>query len=248
MTDTPTPVVILCGGQGRRLGHSTELRPKPLLEVGDRPIVRHVMDIYARHGYRRFVLCLGYKGAMIEEYFRDRPPPSDWQVELVHTGEEAMTGARIKRIAHLVDTPEIFLTYADGVCDLDLARLMTFHRSHGSIATVTAVRPPERFGVLALEGTKVTQFVEKPPAVSYINGGFFVLGRDFFDYLSDNDGCVLERDPLERAAREGQLHAFCHDGFWQCLDTAKDLDLLNALWDSGEAPWIRHGIGPDRCG
>jgi glucose-1-phosphate cytidylyltransferase len=149
-----------------------------------------------------------------------------------------MTGARVKRIAHLIDTPYFFLTYADGVSDLDVWSLVDFHEHHGGLVTVTAVRPPERFGILALDGDRVTKFAEKPPATCYINGGFFVLKPGFFDFLADDDACVLERDPLERTAREGELFAFRHDGFWQCLDTAKDLDLLNALWQRGNAPWL----------
>lgn len=266
-------VVILCGGLGTRLRHETEFRPKPMVEVGGRPMLWHIMKGYAHHGHDRFVLALGYKGSVIREYFlnyeamtRDvtidlgaqahaggaeaaargvRPrvtlhgqSAEAWTVTLVDTGPTAMTGARVKRVERYVSDETFLLTYGDGVADVDLDDLVAFHRRHGRIATVTGVRPPSRFGELLTRGTRVVQFSEKPLSSQsgYINGGFFVLDRRVFDYLADDDGCVLERDPLERLAKDGELEMYPHDGYWQCMDTPRDLQHLEEAWQRG-APW-----------
>jgi glucose-1-phosphate cytidylyltransferase len=255
-----TPVVILCGGEGTRFREETHLRPKPLIEIGEFPVLWHVMKLYAAQGFRDFILCLGYKGEMIKEYFLDYElrirdfalelgrsgpqfvddgPDLGWRITFVETGRQTMTGARLMRVQRYIDADHLMVTYADGLADIDLQRLLEFHREHGRVATVTGVRPTSPFGQIVLDGSRVTRFTEKPRSPFMVNGGFFVFRRDVFKYLVDDDGCVLEREPLEQLAAEGQLHAFAHDGFWQCLDTYKDQLVLNELWRSGRAPWLR---------
>lgn len=251
-------VVILCGGLGTRLRDETEFRPKPMVEVAGRPLLWHIMKIYAHFRHDEFVLALGYKGEVIKEYFlnyeamtRDvtvrlgesprvtlhGSPLESWTVTLADTGATAMTGARVKRVARHVPDETFLLTYGDGVADVDLHRLVAFHRRHGRIATVTGVRPPSRFGELLTSGTRVVEFSEKPAtAHGHINGGFFVFDRRVFDYLSDDDGCVLEREPLERLAKDGELEMYAHDGYWHCMDTPRDLQHLHEAWQRG-APW-----------
>jgi glucose-1-phosphate cytidylyltransferase len=257
------PVVILCGGEGTRFHEESQYRPKPLAEIGGWPILCHIMQIYARHRFKRFVLCLGYKGSMIKEFFLrfethlrdfslrlDEGTPRfldgrerhDWEVSFVDTGAKTMTGGRVKRIEHLIDTDHFMVTYGDGVADIDLDALVAYHVSHGAIGTVTGVRSTSQFGVLGIEGDRVTAFSEKPPITSVINGGFFVFHRAFFEYLSDDDGCVLEQLPLPKLASDGQLRVFRHPGFWQCMDTFKDYRQLNELWASGNPPWVRSGL------
>ena len=252
-------VVILCGGLGTRLREETEFRPKPMVEIGGRPILWHIMKAYAHHGFADFVLCLGYKGEQIKQYFlnyetmsRDltirlgptpqvtfhTPHNEAWSVTLVDTGATALTGARVKRVEPYIRDEEFMLTYGDGVADLDIQRLLAFHREHGRIGTVTGVRPPSRFGELLIDGASVVEFSEKPSVShGYINGGFFIFNRRFFDYLSADDHCVLEREPLERLAKDGQLRMYPHDGFWQCMDTQRDLHLLNESWARPRPPW-----------
>lgn len=261
--DLTPPVVILCGGRGTRFKEQTELRPKPMIEIGGRPILWHIMATYASQGFREFVLCLGYKAEVIKRYFLDfaalqhdftvelaRPSQvtyhgassPDWKVTCVDTGEAAMTGARLKRVERYLHAPEFLLTYGDGLCDLDLAKSLAFHRAQGSLCTVTGVRPPSRFGELELGGgARVAHFREKPalgdsPA-GRINGGYFVMSRAFLRYVQDEDECVLEGAPLRRCAEDGQLTMFPHDGYWQCMDTARDLEKLEGEWASGHAPW-----------
>lgn len=252
--------VILCGGRGTRLREETEHKPKPMVEIGGKPILWHIMKIYERHGIEEFVLCLGYKGEKIKEYFLQYEAMSsdftlqlgkrgglefhsplaerNWRVTLADTGQDAMTGARVKRVQRHVGTETFCLTYGDGVSDVDLGAVLAFHRSHGCIGTVTAVRPPGRFGELDVAGDLVSSFSEKPPAAhGLVNGGFFVFERGIFDYLSADDDCILERTPLESLARDGQLRVFRHEGFWQCVDTYRDYELLMSLWGSGHAPW-----------
>jgi glucose-1-phosphate cytidylyltransferase len=237
--------VILCGGKGTRLAEETEFRPKPLVEVGGKPLLWHIMRIYAADQIREFVLALGYKGDMIRQYFanghgtaEDRPggPGGEWKVDLVDTGHETMTGGRIWRLRDILR--ETFLmTYGDGVGNIDVSGLVEFHRRHGKAATVTAVRPPARFGALRCEADRVVEFNEKPQTgEGWINGGFFVFEPRLFDYL-DGDDNVLERQPLERLAADGQLMAFRHYGFWRCMDTLRDKLLLEEIWQTGEAPW-----------
>lgn len=258
MSRASIPVVILCGGEGTRFREETQFRPKPLVPIGEYPILWHVMKIYASQGFTDFIVCLGYKGWMIKEYFlnyeamtRDfsiqlgdgRPRFSDtgaglgWRITFVDTGLGAMTGARLKRVERYVESEQLMVTYADGVADIDVCRLLEFHLAHGGIGTVTGVSPPQPFGEMVLEGSRVARFTEKPQIPSVINGGFFVFRREIFKYVDEHDSCVLERSPLERLAREGKLHAYVHDGFWQCLDTHKDQLLLEELWRSGRAPW-----------
>jgi glucose-1-phosphate cytidylyltransferase len=252
-------VVILCGGLGTRLREETEYRPKPMVPVGGRPILWHIMKNYAHHGHKEFILCLGYKGEVIKDYFRNyhwntsdvtlrlgRNPEiryhnthdeEDWTVTLLDTGAETQTGGRLRRaLAHLSDET-FLLTYGDGLTDSDINASIRFHQQHGKLATLTAVRPSGRFGELAMDGHTVTGFQEKPEQeCTFINGGFFVLNRRILDYL-DGDGCVFERSPLERLARESELKAYLHQGFWQCMDTYREQQLLDNLYLNGRAPW-----------
>lgn len=263
------PVVILCGGLGTRLAEETETKPKPLVEIGGRPILWHIMKHYAHYGFKNFVLCLGYKGGQIRDYFLNyqlssqdlrvsfgehpelellgpRDELEDWTITLADTGNSAMTGSRVKRIEKYIKDEHFMLTYGDGVCDVDIAKLAQFHLEHGKLGTVTGVRPPSRFGELVLDPRQgseglVRHFAEKPKGASslsgFINGGFFVFSKKFFKYLSEADDCVLERKPLERLSRDRQLMMFQHPGFWQCMDTMRDVTLLRDLWNSHEAPW-----------
>lgn len=244
---------------GTRLREETEFRPKPMVPIGGMPILWHIMKHYAHHGHREFVLCLGYKGEIIKEYFRNyhwntsdvtlklgRAPKityhnhheeEDWTVTLLDTGAQTQTGGRLRRALRFVDDAHFLLTYGDGLTDSDVNASIRFHRKHGGVATLTAVRPSGRFGELSLQGTRITRFQEKPDREStFINGGFYVMSRKIAPYL-DGDGCVLEREPLERLAREGGLHAYRHDGFWQCMDTYREQQMLSAMWDANEAPW-----------
>lgn len=250
-------VAILAGGSGSRLAEETEVRPKPLVEIGGRPILWHIMRQYAHFQHKAFYLALGYKGDLIKRYFVDlhalgaelcvdfrerrvghgAEPDLDWKVHLVETGLATQTGGRIRRLRDQLHGATFFLTYGDGVSDIDLDRLLAFHRSHGKLATLTAVRPPARYGSLVFEGDRVCEFKEKPREESgWINGGFFVLEPGIFAYL-DGDETVWEREPLEALARDGQLMAYRHEGFWQCMDTLHEKRLLEALWQSGQAPW-----------
>jgi len=253
----PLKVVILAGGFGSRLSEHTETRPKPMVEIGPHPILWHIMKIYETCGFRDFVVACGYKGEVIKEYFHNfyvrstdyvinlrdgtqrflRSDAPDWTVSLVDTGLSTMTGGRIRRLADWLDGDRFMCTYGDGVGNVDIRRLVEFHRSHGKLATVTAVRPPARFGGLVMDGDTVREFSEKPQSgEGWINGGFFVFERKVLEYMTGDD-CVLEREPLERLAAEGQLAAFKHDGFWQPMDTLREKRLLETLWESGKAPW-----------
>lgn len=250
--------VILCGGMGTRLAEETSVRPKPLVEIGGHPILWHILNIYAHFGHREFVLALGYKGEEIKRYFRDyhllnsdfcvdlksgqtevhHPARLDWKVHLLNTGQKTMTGGRLMRLREFLRNDDLFmLTYGDGVADIDIQALEAFHRSHGKLATVTAVRPIARFGGLELDGDRVVSFREKPQlGEGWVNGGFFVFGQEIFDYIS-GDETILERGPLEALAQEGQLMTYRHEGFWQCMDTLREKTLLEELWASGQAPW-----------
>jgi glucose-1-phosphate cytidylyltransferase len=250
-------VGILAGGVGSRLSEETSLVPKPLVEIGGRPILWHIMMHYAHHGFREFAIALGYKGALLKRYIVDyaslnndltvdlgsgrldlhRTPEQDWLVHLVDTGQKTATGGRIKRLAPHLGDGTFMLTWGDGVSTVDLQDLLAFHRSHGKLATVTAVRPPARFGRLELDGDVVREFSEKPQlGEGWINGAFFVLEPGVFDYI-DDDRTQWEREPMERLAKDGQLMAYRHTGFWQCMDTLRDKARLERLWESGEAPW-----------
>ncbi len=229
-------MVILCGGRGTRLQHDVPDLPKPLVEIGGRPILWHVIQIYASQGLRRFILCTGYKQEAIGEFVRSTPWPEGVGVECVDTGLDTQTGGRIHRVRDLVDEGTFMATYADGVADVDLGALAAHHAAHGDAATMCVVRPELQFGVALIgEGDRVHGFHEKPRAEHWINGGFFCFEPRVFDYLTDSS--VLEREPLEGLAADGQLRAFRHTGFWECMDTYKDAVALNDLWSGGEAPW-----------
>ena len=227
--------VILAGGYGTRISEESHMKPKPMIEIGGKPILWHIMKIYSVHKINDFVICLGYKGDQIKEYF-DRFDFTPWNIQLVDTGEDTMTGGRLKRIQdHIDDT--FCATYGDGVSDVDINRLISFHKEKKSLATLTAIHPPERFGVLNLSGDYVTEFHEKHRGESsWINGGFFVFEPKIFDYLHD-DSTVLEKTPLETLAKEQQLTAFKHNGFWHPMDTLRDKNHLEKLWASGNTPW-----------
>lgn len=250
-------VAILAGGIGSRLAEETEVRPKPMVEIGGRPILWHIMKHYAHHDCSEFVIALGYKGEEIKRYFLDYYHLSgsmtvtlasgtvesraseceDWTVHLVDTGLETLTGGRIKRLEPWLKNETFMVTYGDGVSDIDVSSLLKFHRSHGRIATVTAVRPPARFGGLVFDGDLVSEFSEKSQIrEGWINGGFLVFEPAVFDYL-EGDESSLEADAMERLAADGQLVAYRHEGFWQCMDTMRDMRLLQSLWQSGNAPW-----------
>jgi glucose-1-phosphate cytidylyltransferase len=229
-------VVILCGGRGTRLREHTQTIPKPLVEIGGRPILWHVIRIYAEQGFERFLLCTGHKGELIEEFVANDELPAGLDIECVPTGEDTPTGGRIARVADHLRGERFCATYADGVADLDLAALLGFHEAHRALATMTVVQPELQFGVAELNGDgHVRGFTEKPRYEGWINGGFFCFEPEALGYIGPDS--VLERDPLERLAAEDQLRAFRHRGFWDCLDTYKDAVLLNDLWAEGRAPW-----------
>jgi glucose-1-phosphate cytidylyltransferase len=228
-------VVILCGGRGTRLQEHTQSIPKPLVEIGGRPILWHVIRIYAAQGLTRFLLSTGYKGELIERFVAEEPWPEGVEVRCVDTGLETPTGGRIAKLASYLDGP-FCATYADGVADIDLRALVAFHQAHGELATVTVVRPELQFGIAQLDGDgRVRGFSEKPRSEHWVNGGFFCFEPGALSYIADD--AILEREPLEGLARDGQLHAFLHHGFWDCMDTYKDAVLLNDIWSRGDAPW-----------
>jgi glucose-1-phosphate cytidylyltransferase len=250
-------VAILAGGVGTRLVEETEIKPKPMVEIGGKPILWHIMMHYSHYGFKDFVIALGYKGELIKKYMVDYCSLNsnltvdfstgdvkihdgirqDWKVDLVDTGIATLTGGRIKRLEPYIGNSTVMLTWGDGVSNVDLKELLEFHRSHGKYATLTAARPPARFGHLEFDGDKVVQFSEKPQtAEGWINGAFFVLEPEVFDFI-EGDDTQWEREPLERLAKEGQLMAYRHDSFWQCMDTLRDKKLLESLWDNGNAPW-----------
>lgn len=252
-------VVILAGGFGTRLSEYTKLVPKPMVEIGGKPILLHIMNHYARYGYKEFIIALGYKGEVIKHYFLQyytlnndftidlsdghiryiNERPLDWKVSLVETGAQSMTGGRILRLKELIGKEDFMVTYGDAVADVNIAKLVEEYKKSGRMAMVTAVHPTARFGELQIDDQRcVREFKEKPQInQGWINGGFFVLSHKVFDYIRD-DATVFEREPLENLARDGELATYLHEGFWQCMDTARDRDYLNKLWDEGEAPWI----------
>jgi glucose-1-phosphate cytidylyltransferase len=250
--------VILCGGLGTRLSEETTLRPKPMVTVGGRPILWHIMNIYGHHGFNEFALALGYKGESIKEYFLNyyatnsdleidlssgqvsylKPCKRDWKVKMVDTGEGSLTGGRLKRLEPMLRQHGTFmLTYGDGVSDVDVKKLVEFHKSHGKLCTVTAVRPTARFGGMSFDGNRVSQFKEKPQSgEGWINGGYFVMEPEVFDYL-EGDQTVLETTPMEKLVADNQLMAYKHEGFWQCMDTIRDRQYLEEEWAAGRARW-----------
>ena len=252
-------VVILCGGLGTRLREETEFRPKPLVDIGGRPILWHIMKTYAHHGFREFVLCLGYRGNMIKEYFLNYEAMNNdfticlgqkfhvhyngshqeqhFQVTLAETGAETMTGGRVKRVAKYLDGGPFFLTYGDGVANVDIRRLLEFHKSHGRLATVTTIPPISRFGIMDINpANEVMHFAEKPQSKEWASAGYFVLEPQVIDYIGGDD-CIFEREALEKLANDGQLMAYRHDGFFYAMDTFREYQVLNQLWSSGQAPW-----------
>ena len=249
--------IILCGGLGTRISEETQLKPKPMVEIGGKPILFHVMKIYEKFNHKDFLLALGYKGEVIKEYFLNyhsrmsdfsvnladgkidfiNPTTVDWNVTLVDTGSSSMTGGRLLRLKKYINNETFMLTYGDGVSDINIDHLIEFHKSHGKIATVTSVRPPARFGGMKIIKNKVEEFKEKPQSgEGWINGGFFIFQPEIFDYLK-SDSTILEQQPLENLSKDGQLMAYEHDGYWQCMDTVRDRDALQELWTSGNAPW-----------
>lgn len=250
-------VAILAGGHGTRLAEETEIRPKPMVEIGGRPILWHIMMTYAHYGYKDFVVALGYKGEVIKKYMLDycalcsdltvnlgsgnvkfhNGSQVDWTVDLIDTGLNTQTGGRIKRLAPYVDNQTFMLTWGDGVSDIDINQLLAFHKSHGKLATLTAVRPPARYGHLSLDGNVISEFSEKPQiGEGWINGAFFVLEPKVFDYIAGDD-TQFEKEPLENLAKDGQLMAYKHTSFWQCMDTLREKHILVNYWQSGKAPW-----------
>jgi len=260
MHSKPLKVVILAGGMGNRLPEETEYRPKPTVQIGTKPILWHIMKIYDHYGFHDFVICLGYKGSMIKDYFlnyeimnsdftvslgnrhnitlHNDHTERNWNVTLAETGEKSQTGARVKRIEKYIDGETFLLTYGDAVADIDIARLLAFHESHGKIGTVTGVHPASRFGELCTDSRCVKQFSEKPQTLKgFVSGGFFVFRKEFFSYLDDRDTCILEKEPIERLAADNELMMYPHEGFWQCCDTFRELELLNASWNTANPPW-----------
>jgi glucose-1-phosphate cytidylyltransferase len=253
-------VVILCGGLGTRLKEETEYKPKPMVEIGSKPILWHVMKIYAHYGFKDFILCLGYKGEAIKEYFlnydvlsndftiklgkekavtiHNASEERDWSITLADTGNNALKGARLKRIEKYIKEDTFMVTYGDGVGNINIKKLLDFHNSHGKMATVTGVRPPSLFGELVVKDNRAIIFSEKPQtSAGLISGGFFVFNRRLFDYLTDEDNCDFEKGSLEQIAAEGELMVYTHDGSWACMDTYRDVEYLNKLWRNNQAFW-----------
>jgi len=253
-------VVILCGGKGTRLKEETVVKPKPMVEIGGKPILWHIMKIYAHYGFKDFILCLGYKGEIIKQYFynyeiinndftielgrynkiqiHSSHSEEGWRITIADTGKNSLKGARIKRIEKYVDGDTFMVTYGDGIADINIKELLDFHLSHGKIGTVTGVRPPSRFGELKVESNKVVLFTEKPQvSTGLINGGFFVFNKRIFEFLSEDENCDFERGPLEKLARMGELMVYKHKGSWECMDTLRDVEHLNKLWAEGKAFW-----------
>ena len=252
-------VIILAGGLGTRLSEYTNLVPKPMVKVGERPLLFHIMQIFAKYGHKDFIIALGYKGEVIKEYFVNYKKLNsnfslnlqdgeikylnshklDWDVSLIDTGLNTLTGGRIKRLREQINNQKFLLTYGDGLADIDINSLINFHNNHGKLVTLTAVRPSARFGELDIKDCQIKSFKEKPQLNSgWVNGGFMVMEPDFLDLIEDDD-TMLERGPLNKASEMGELMAFCHEGFWQCVDNKRDLDFLNEMVKNAQAPWIK---------
>lgn len=249
--------VILCGGQGTRMREETEYRPKPLVEVGDKPMIWHIMKLYSYYGYRDFILCIGYKGQMIKAYFMEMywrnndftlstsdacrvtyhtRDNENWNVTIIDTGSDTLTGGRIRRIKDYVDDEEFMLTYGDGLSNVNIHKLLTFHKAKGRLATLTGVHPTSPFGVMDVQDEIVTSFREKPVLEDMVNGGYMVLNRKVFDYIPEED-CSFEQEPLKKLAKDRELAVYRHNGFWTAIDTYKDVERVNQLWKSGKSPW-----------
>jgi len=256
-----TPVIILCGGLGTRLREETEYKPKPMIEIGGKPIIWHIMKIYSYYGFNNFILALGYKGTIIKDYFlnykfynsdfsielgsnkislhaENGVDERNWRVTLVDTGDQAMTGARIKKCSDFIHTENFSVTYGDGISNVNLINEFKFHIEHDKLVTMLGVNPFSRFGEMVIKSNKVVKFREKPQTKrGYVNGGFFFMKKEFLDYLEDNDVCVLETTPLEKATADNQVHVYKHNGFWQCMDTYRDYLHLNNMWNNNDRPW-----------
>lgn len=254
-------VVIFCGGKGTRIREETEFKPKPMVLVGERPIMWHIMKRYAQYGHKEFILPLGYKGDVIKQYFADyktrnsdftinlgsgditmheKVDKVDWDITLTDTGEDTEKGGRLARVARHLDGESFMATYGDGVADIDIDALLKFHKSHGKIVTFTGVRMPSRFGTVNTDAKgNVTTWLEKPMLNQYTNCGFFVFEPEIMDYLTEDESCDLEKEPMERLAKDGELAMFQHNGFWQCMDTLRDYQLLNSMWNEGNTPWTK---------
>jgi glucose-1-phosphate cytidylyltransferase len=252
-------VVILCGGLGTRLKEETEFRPKPMVYIGGKPILWHVMKIYAIHGFNDFVLALGYKGEMIKDYFHhyelmnsdmtielgkpetfvthQKHSEVGWRITLADTGQDTLKGARLKKIEKYIDGDEFMVTYGDGVGNINIPALLKFHRSHGKTATATGVMPTSQFGRLSIQKNSTAAFIEKPRLDSFVNGGFFVFNKSIFKYLRDDNICDLEKGTLEKLSHKGEVKVYKHNGFWACMDNIRDMEYLNRLWDEGNAKW-----------
>lgn len=255
-------VVILCGGKGSRLSEETINKPKPMVEIGGMPILWHIMNLYSFYGYKKFILALGYKANYIKEYFYNlknisgdfkislsndsspiffnKIPQHEWEITFVDTGEETLKGARIKKVEKYIESENFLVTYGDGIGDIDISKLISFHKSHNKVATLTAVRPPSRFGELEINGTDIINFEEKPQMhTGYINGGFFVFKKEIFNSLNDSDLCDLEFGTLQEISKKNELKAYIHDKFWQCMDNVRERDFLDQLVKQNKAPWIK---------
>jgi glucose-1-phosphate cytidylyltransferase len=232
-------VVILAGGLGTRLSEETDIRPKPMVEIGGIPILKHIMKIYSSYGFKDFIICLGYKGEYIIDYFKNNPPLSDWKLSLINTGDNTMTGGRIKRIKEYIGNEDFMLTYGDGVADININKLVEFHKNHKKLLTITAVQPTGRFGGLKInhETDIIEEFNEKPKGDGiWINGGFFVCKPEIFNYINE-DETIFEQEPINQIVEKRELMCYKHYGFWKCMDTLKDKNDLNKLWENNQAKW-----------
>ena len=236
-------VIIFCGGRGSRMSDETYDKPKPMISIGDKPILWHIMKMYSNKGFKRFILTLGYKGDVIKSWFDKNLNNENWDINFVDTGIDSEKGARLKKVEGKVNSDNFHVTYGDGVSDVDLNKLVKFHNNHNGEATMTVVRPPSRFGFVSLDGNIVDEFEEKPQMqTGFINGGFFIFNKSIFKYLNDNDNCDLEYGTLDVIAKEKKLHAFKHNGFWQCMDNIREKEYLDEIIKSNEIPWLENNV------
>ena len=236
-------VIIFCGGRGSRMSDETYDKPKPMISIGDKPILWHIMKMYSNKGFKRFILTLGYKGDVIKSWFDKNLNNENWDINFVDTGIDSEKGARLKKVEGKVNSDNFHVTYGDGVSDIDLNKLVEFHNNHNGEATMTVVRPPSRFGFVSLDGNIVDEFEEKPQMqTGFINGGFFIFNKSIFNYLNDNDDCDLEYGTLDVIAKEKKLHALKHNGFWQCMDNIREKEYLDEIIKSNEIPWLENNV------
>ena len=236
-------VIIFCGGRGSRMSDETYDKPKPMINIGDKPILWHIMEMYSNKGFNRFILTLGYKGDVIKNWFDKNLNNKNWEINFVDTGVDSEKGARLKKVENKVSSANFHVTYGDGVSDIDLNKLVEFHNKHNGEATMTVVRPPSRFGFVSLKGNIVDEFEEKPQMqTGFINGGFFIFNKSIFNYLNDDDDCDLEYGTLDVIAKEKKLYAFKHNGFWQCMDNIREKEYLDGIIKSQEIPWLEKNV------